>query len=176
MTTRFNYDLKKHGKWLKINTATSQILEQEYFSHGKRHGKRLKWYDQLAVKSSYCKGDPNERRLMIRANYVNGKEQGKYEGWYMNGLLKETFHFVNGKMHGEYKYWYEDGTIYNHFVFKSENETYCEQWYNGQIRLQCTYVNDRPEGEYKSWYNNGKQEEHCKYVNNKLEGEYKSWY
>ena len=45
---------------------------------------------------------------------AQGRFQGEYKSWYVNGTLWEHSFFVNGRLHGERKWWDEDGTLWSH--------------------------------------------------------------
>mmetsp|Transcript_1932 Transcript_1932/g.2142 ORF Transcript_1932/g.2142 Transcript_1932/m.2142 type:complete len:186 (+) Transcript_1932:49-606(+) len=138
MTTRFDCDLNKHGKWQKHRKTKKksrrknilthyQIVCQEYWRHGKLHGDYKEWHG--------C------GQLMKRCPYVNGNKEGVQTLWYYNGDIWTQSHYVNGKREGEHKVWYS----------------------NGQLSIQCYFANDTLVGEYKRWERNGQLSAHTSY-------------
>jgi antitoxin component YwqK of YwqJK toxin-antitoxin module len=100
------------------------------------------------VEDQYIRNGPWTMRIgekiIERCTYVNGKLDGLYERFYLNGIHYEKsyykngildglcefwydisgkkmkqMNFVNGKVHGIYKYWTQDGDLKENFVFNN---------------------------------------------------------
>lgn len=56
----------------------------------------------------------------------NGKKEGEYREWYINGNLASLCYYVDGKCEGKVLHWYHDGTL----------------------MTECNYVEDKRHGIY----------------------------
>ena len=53
---------------------------------------------------------------------TQGRRQGEYKSWYVNGNMWMYSFYVDGKLHGERKYWDDDGKLHSH-----------KFWVNGKL-------------------------------------------
>lgn len=74
-------------------------------------------------------------KIIEKSNYVNGKLDGLYERFYLNGIHYERTNYKNGLYHGMSEFWYD-------ITGKKMKEMYFE---NGKLN-----------GPYKYWDQNGK--------------------
>mmetsp|Transcript_1107 Transcript_1107/g.1256 ORF Transcript_1107/g.1256 Transcript_1107/m.1256 type:complete len:170 (+) Transcript_1107:71-580(+) len=86
-TTRFDGELRKHGKWLRENCFTRHLVQQQTFSHGKLHGENKLWY--------------SSGQLEELCFYVEGKLEGGYTAYHENGQLLEKANYVNDELVGD---------------------------------------------------------------------------
>ncbi len=98
---------------------------------------------------SYFKNGQQAKRI----DYVNGKKQGFYKKWFVDGLLSFESQYVNGKQHGLTSTW----------------------WSNGNLRSESNYVAGIPDGVQKQWYKSGAKFKVIHLSRGKEEGLQQSW-
>ena len=53
-------------------------------------------------------------------NYVDGKINGEYKCYHINGQLKIMCNYVDEKINGEYKQYSEDGILIGHKIYEND--------------------------------------------------------
>lgn len=91
---------------------------------------------------------------LMKAPYLDGKENGEFVYRYTNGELNEVRIFVNGKKEGKHSGWYE----------------------NGKLRFEYNYTKDEFDGEYKEWYTNGQLFRNLNFKNGHEDGRQEVWF
>mmetsp|Transcript_18572 Transcript_18572/g.20649 ORF Transcript_18572/g.20649 Transcript_18572/m.20649 type:complete len:247 (-) Transcript_18572:180-920(-) len=166
-TTKFDVDMKRHGKWIK-QSKTGQITEQCTYTHGKLDGERNCWYSNGQQREQY--------------HYADGKQEGEYNMW-VDGQLRETCCYVSGKRHGEFNLWHSSGKpkeVCNYVNGAKQGER--KRYYsNGSISQQCYFLNNELEGEVTEWFKGykdvvGSVYEKSHYYKGKLHGTFRQWY
>mmetsp|Transcript_9632 Transcript_9632/g.10662 ORF Transcript_9632/g.10662 Transcript_9632/m.10662 type:complete len:167 (-) Transcript_9632:119-619(-) len=108
--TRFDINMKKHGKWVKyINTpffSKPQISKQQYWMYGKRHGECKSWYDNGQLEKQYY--------------FVNGIREGDYKEWHENSQEALRCYYLNGKRDGDYKTWDNYGKVREYCKYEED--------------------------------------------------------
>jgi antitoxin component YwqK of YwqJK toxin-antitoxin module len=117
--------------------------------------------------------------LKVEYSIINGKIEGEYKEYDIEGKLLKLYNYVNGKKHGKYE-------SYEYFFDYEDNTTIYEI---GE------YVNDLPHGTFNTYilnvfkrsnYGNDDDDEYegkqfielkkiCNYKNGQLDGEYKEY-
>eukprot|EP00028_Trichosphaerium_sp_Am-I-7-wt_P012157 CAMPEP_0168524066 /NCGR_PEP_ID=MMETSP0405-20121227/10410_1 /TAXON_ID=498012 /ORGANISM="Trichosphaerium sp, Strain Am-I-7 wt" /LENGTH=214 /DNA_ID=CAMNT_0008546165 /DNA_START=83 /DNA_END=724 /DNA_ORIENTATION=- len=173
ITTRFDDEMKKHGKWLSrrkrnngwgLYSEPVVVEKQVTFVHSKVEGVYKEWSNgKLIKKYNFINGmiegelehySVDNGRLCMRCHYVNNNKEGVCKYWHSNGILNEESYYKEGRQEGDYKTWNK----------------------NGKLILQCKYVKDKRDGEFKKWNEEGVLIAHGNYLNGKKNGEYKEWY
>ena len=83
--------------------------------------------------------------LIIECEYLNGKRNGKYKEYDINGILRFEIEYLNGKKNGKYKKYDEEGNL----IVKAEysngksNRRYKDYYEKGKLRMECEYVNGK---------------------------------
>ena len=106
-------------------------------------------------------------------------ENGLYQQWYdNNGRKYKECTYKDGKREGLYQKWYIDGEKLLECIYKDDKlEGLYQEWYkNGQKLIECTYTDGRLEGLYQTWHYNSQIYEECTYKNNKKEGLSQLWH
>lgn len=101
---------------------------------------------------------PNEKDTMTVMSFVDGKEDGEWRRFHLNGRLQERRYFANGKKVGEYAAWWPDGKqrLLYHFA-DGEYEGRCREWNEeGLLMAEMNYKAGHEDGPQKQFYNNGK--------------------
>ena len=83
--------------------------------------------------------------VVIEFQVVNGKKNGSFKTYYLNGQIEKCGYKINDDNVGEWTYYY----------------------YNGQIESQGSFENDKPEGKWVSYYKNGNKKCEGSYKNGK---------
>ena len=71
--------------------------------------------------------------VIIKYQVVNGKKNGSFTTYYLDGHIEKSGYIVNNENMGEWKYYYP----------------------NGQIESEGNFENNVPEGKWISYYRNG---------------------
>jgi antitoxin component YwqK of YwqJK toxin-antitoxin module len=90
----------------------------------------------------------DELQTNLKEEYfkVNGKKEGPYISYYINGQVWNVCNYINNKKEGKSIWYYSDGQIWE----------------------ICNFVNDTSEGEYKCYDKYGNLEYFGKYVNGNI--------
>jgi antitoxin component YwqK of YwqJK toxin-antitoxin module len=88
-----------------------------------------------------------------------GQRHGPYRTWYRNQVTREKigkfqeFNYENGKLNGEFKSYYMNGnTMENgYYIDDALYGTFCEWKEDGTISVQTTYNNNKIEGNFLRW-------------------------
>ncbi len=86
--------------------------------------------------------------VIIEIEIVDGKKNGKFTTYYLNGNIEKQGLIKNNENEGEWKYFYEDGTIESVGHFQE----------------------DKPEGRWKFFHKNGIKREEGNFKNGKRSG------
>ncbi|MBR9859918.1 hypothetical protein GYB22_04070 [bacterium] len=92
------------------------------------------------------KRDSDEVNGEAICHYQNGKKNGVFKEWYLNGEIKEVSLFKDGELHGR---------------------RIC-YWPNGTKRYHVNYINGDMDGIYEEWDDNGMNKQTKIYYKGKL--------
>ena len=134
---------KEEGVWVYMYPDGSKKMEVTYRS-GVQQGPCKMWYNNLEM---------NTGQLRVRGDYKNGKKEGKFQHYHINGNLEAEGSFSEGNEIGLWKTYFD----------------------NGKMKKEVKYIEGSKEGEFTIWHSNGKVSRKGVYVNNKVEGIYKVW-
>ncbi len=114
--------------------------------------------------------DKEKTFLKTETVYSNGKEDGYFKSFSINGGILRYGFFSKGLMDGEWKEWYDDGNIYQRRFYRNDNlDGVYKSWYqNGILRYEDYYKNGRLHGHSKDWYSSGVLSRHQLYENGKV--------
>lgn len=122
-------------------------------------------------------GEDFVHSIKYEINYTEGKINGKFTLWYINGQLKEESSYLNGELNGKKVTWYENGQKekeINYVNGKKEGKAFT--WYkNGQQETEMELSNNIPNGKFIVWYENGQKQAEGEYVKGN-EQNIKQWY
>lgn len=101
---------------------------------------------------------PATRDTAEVSRYLEGKEDGIWRKYFMNGELMQERSYSRGKKTGDYKSWWPNGKKKLHYRFANgEYEGTCQEWNeNGRLVQEMNYKNGHEEGSQKMYYDNGK--------------------
>lgn len=104
-------------------------------------------------------------------------ENGLFETWYDNGMLKTKCNYVNGQMHGSCESWNYYGNLFEkyNYVNGEKNGPYYQYHNNGRIACTCNYINNKADGPCESWHENGQMDNKYNFLNGIINGLYESW-
>ena len=90
----------------------------------------------------------------------NGEKTEKWDIYYQNGKLWQSWQYENGKWEGEFKEYDESGQLkiignYKKEVREGEGESK-SYYYNSQLEKVLNYENGKETGEWKQYHTNGR--------------------
>lgn len=100
-----------------------------------------------------------KEKLKSRANYYQGKRQGVFNGWYMNGGRWFNRFYTNGLKTGVHRGWFDNGKqmFEYHFNMEGVYDGKVTEWYkNGTLLKEFHYKDGKEDGSQKMWQLNGK--------------------
>ena len=128
----YSQELPFSGYAVTKNTAGT-IVEKAGFYDGKRHGVRLKFFDdgEKSEESRYQNGKKNgvsktwwkNGRTRSFSQFRKGVPHGIQRQWYQSGVLFKEVHLEHGQEKGLQRAWRENGDIYNNYEAK-DGRTY----------------------------------------------------
>lgn len=86
--------------------------------------------------------------VIIKFQVVNGKKNGSFKTFYLNGQVEKSGLVINNENEGKWKYYYP----------------------NGQIESEGNFEDNMPEGKWISYYENGDKKCEGMYKDGKQEG------
>ena len=119
------------------------------------------------TESSNQKGKQNWKEA-----FKEGKRDGPYELYHLNGQLLEKVNYKNGKLHGSFESYYQNGQLFK----KGENNngeqdgSFEEYYENGQLTKKANYKDGDLDGPYEKYSNTGQLISKGGYVDGKLIG------
>ena len=127
--------------------------------------------------------DNGENVVATKVNYSKNEKEGKYNKWYKNGQLWETYFYSKGKREGEYKRYYPNGDISGKSFYKDDKlHGPCVSFFsNNNKYIECCFHEGKYIGKCTRWHislTNGIQNKavECFFVEGGiLNGEYKEW-
>ncbi len=129
-----HYQNKLFSGYIYSLYMAGDTAELKSFFNGVEEGFQKKWYEN--------------RQLSEQRFYINGKKQGRHEGWWPDG--KEKFYFTanKGEYDGEFKEWYSSGILGKHFNYLDGHEEGSQRlwWDNGAVRANYVIRNGRKYG------------------------------
>lgn len=88
--------------------------------------------------------------VVIEFEVVNGKKNGSFKTYYLNGQIEKLGYIINNRNEGEWKYYFP----------------------NGQIESFGSFRKDLPEGKWEFYYENGIKKCEGDYKQGKRKGEW----
>ena len=113
----------------ELKDVHGQLIAQEQFTEGKRHGTYTKWYGSglMSYQAHYKAGRLHGQahswwsngQLRSASYFEQGVAEGTQRQWYSSGALFKEMNLLNGKEHGLQRAWRENGKIYNNYEAKN---------------------------------------------------------
>lgn len=158
-----------HGEFeRKINNHSLRISGQ--YINGKREGEWCKANDWSTIKLNYKDGVkdgkysisklvdmcPEENYYPVKSfngEFKNGRREGKWIFYYLDGKLKEEREYKNGSKNGLCKKYSKEGKIDKITSYKDgiKNGKYKEFDSNEKLCLEGVYLNGKKEGLWKNY-------------------------
>lgn len=95
---------KEHGRETTVSTTSGLLLEERYYSHGKKTGVHRGWY--------------KNGKYRFYTEFENGKNKNEFWDWHRNG---NVYRYIKYDKTGEIlvaKVWRSNGQIYSNQLFK----------------------------------------------------------
>jgi antitoxin component YwqK of YwqJK toxin-antitoxin module len=115
-------DQMKEGKWQFFSAFTDgYLISEEYYSKNLRNGLSLKFYRDSTIaerltylndikQGEWIKYYPSAA-ICLKANYLDGKLNGKFEVWFENGAIEVSGQYKNDSREGTWIIYEDDGSI-----------------------------------------------------------------
>ena len=152
-----NYkDDKLEGPVRVYNPEGMGLLEESYYSDGKKHGNFTKWY--------------KNGRKQETGVFSNDIRQGKSTWYFENGSMAAEYNYTDGQIEGDAATYYPNGKVSASGKYNKGLETglWKEYYENGNLKAEGNYVNGEKEGIWKNYDENGKFTKNSKYVKGEL--------
>jgi antitoxin component YwqK of YwqJK toxin-antitoxin module len=135
------------------NTNNTGLMEEEYYSDGKKHGNYRYWYQNGKLKEE--------------GRYVHGVRDGVTIIYYENGSKSAEFTYKNGQLDGEASSNYADGKVKDAGFYSKgiQNGQWREYYINGNMQADGEYKNGEKEGPWKQYDVLGKYMKTIEYKN-----------
>jgi len=124
----------------------AELIDEDALFHGEstvsvnRAGKPLTG----AVIETYPSG-----ALYRRGAYSNGRKEGLWEEFHVNGRLAYKERWKAGKPHGLWEWFHENGQLWGGRMYQNGKEHGLLQWFDGDGNLEETEAYKNGELEYK---------------------------
>ena len=107
----------------------------------------------------------------------NGKKNGTWTYWYVDGKKWFEFNFKNGKREGKSIHWDIYGNKSNEMNFKDDfhDGKFMSWWLNGAKMFVHSFKNGRRDGMQTHWYKNGQKKTEFSWKNGKIDGVSTLW-
>lgn len=95
--------------------------------------------------------------VIIEFQVVNGKKNGTFRTYYLDGQVEKTGFVVNNENMGTWKYYYPDGQMESEGSFESNNPEgkWTSYYPNGNIESKGDYKNGKQNGIWTYYNKNG---------------------
>ena len=113
-----------------------------------------------------------------KAIYDKGIKIGLPRGWHENGTVSEEHHHTKEKQIKLCIEWYSNGKRKREYSYKTNENDIAEpiggymQWINGVMKFESGNY----EGNFQTWYENGNKKDSCHYLNGAKIGFSKKWF
>ncbi len=101
----------------------------------------------------------SEKKLKSTSEYYQGKKQGVFKAWYVNGNKWFQRFYTNGLKSGVHIGWFDNGKpmFKYHFNTKGVYNGRVSEWYkNGMLLKEFHFIEGKEEGSQKMWQPSGK--------------------
>ncbi len=116
-------------------------------------------------------------QIKEKSVYLNGKANGKSDGWHLNGNVWYNYNYKDGKLNGNQKVYFFNGKLKTESNYTDDEINGEEKAYNykGFLTSTNSYVNGKLEGNSKWYHNNNQLSEEVAYKNDNEDGLYKAF-
>ncbi len=138
------------------NSESLGLLEEAYYSEGKKHGGYVKWYKN---------GQKQETGV-----FTNDVREGKSLWYFETGALAAEYNYANGEIDGDVTIYYPNGKPSAFGKYKKGEQTglWKELYENGEVKAEGNYIKGEKDGEWKNYDEKGKFTKNSKYVKGEL--------
>ncbi len=122
---------------------------------------------------------PNSEKVMMTAEFKDGKRDGELKEYYKNGKLKTHQHYVNDKLEDSSLLYYENGVLGELQYFKDHKREGTWKKFNkeGKVISEINYKNNELDGLSATYtYRTCKLQKRMNYRNGLLDGKQEVYY
>lgn len=147
---------KLEGPYRMYNSEGMGLLEESFYSEGKKHGGYTKWYKN---------GQKQETGV-----FTNGVREGKSIWYFETGAIAAEYNYSNGEIDGDVTTYYPNSKPSAYGKYKKGIQTgpWKEYHENGNIKAEGNYANGEKDGEWKNYDDKGNFTKNTKYVKGEL--------
>ena len=129
---------KEQGEWIFFHANGKKWTQGEY-KDGVQVGLWRMW---------------NNAGDLLQEYYA---DNGPFKSWYPNGTMESKGEIVNGKREGEWSFYYINGQLFkiSHYHADSINGKVIEYHYNGTKKFEGEYLDGKLNGYATWWFDNG---------------------
>lgn len=123
--------------------------------------------------------DNKNVNIVYKAEYKNGKKNGKETRNYSGNKKMYEKIYNNGELDGKCTYWHPNGKIQRTEIFKNGKNAdgkVSEFYDDGKVKSEEYYLNDAKEGKQYGWYKSGQKLFEEYYINGIREKKYNEWF
>ncbi|MEI9918653.1 MAG: hypothetical protein WDO14_07605 [Bacteroidota bacterium] len=156
----------KEGKFDKENI---------FYAHGKMYAKHtykngllieVAWYDESGKETKKF-GSPDGNfdakhnfengQLLSEGKYKNGKKEGKWTTYFIDGILSATYNYVDGEFDGQQVDFFRSGQKYSITEYKNGERDGYQQWFysNGKVSREGWELKGKSQQQWLSYYADG---------------------
>ncbi|MFN3848966.1 MAG: toxin-antitoxin system YwqK family antitoxin [Spirosomataceae bacterium] len=98
-------------------------------------------------------------KLIFKEGYLNGKQEGESNRWFLNGQLAEQRFYHENRKEAKHTGWWENGQKRFEYHFKTDIPVgHHQEWYPSGRVFTSFHFDDQgqPEGSQQMWFEDGK--------------------
>jgi antitoxin component YwqK of YwqJK toxin-antitoxin module len=122
------------------------------------NGNQGNWYYKNQLFNGYAVKYHVNDSIKEKTGFLNGKKQGVYKVWFLNGVLKLESHYKQNKLVGTYKAWWDNGVLASKSNYENgKMQGVSRKWFsNGNLAKERNLLDGKENGLQKAWLENGK--------------------
>lgn len=157
------------GQTVRVSEDATFLKKDRVFVMNEKGKKIL--FTGIAVDSNYISDNV---RYIWESELVDGIIV-KYNVYFFNGNISESFKMQDGERHGKRYEYYESGTLKSESGFKDEELNGMQKSYyeNGQLETSGTFLNGKPNGKVLVYQENGQISLKSEYLDGENSGIWK---
>jgi antitoxin component YwqK of YwqJK toxin-antitoxin module len=118
------------------------------------------------------------RMLSVSGEFLEGKKQGKWEFFTIDGILVKRAHYSNDSLNGPYEVYFENGDTLSSGTYSNGWKTGKWIWKNteGKLEMEGTFENNLQHGPWNYYFSSGELSYKANFQNGKKHGEWHYFY
>jgi antitoxin component YwqK of YwqJK toxin-antitoxin module len=185
------------GRKKKVeNVVNDTVYLMQYWDNDSAHTQTIKDGNGY-IETFYINGSPKEyytfenglktgpfseytagRMLSIGGEYLNGKKQGNWVFYRINGMLEKKVNYIKDSLDGAYLLFTENGDTLISGYYNNGIKTGKWIWKNdsGKMDMEGTFEDGKQNGHWKYYFSSGELSYNAYYLKGKKHGEWRYFY